>query len=144
MSSQHDHELKIASTTDQFYLVRDDNGAAMYQVIEDIPIYQPQLQFTQKDWNGGHGQVLFSAEDRYYEGQSIDTTQPGKVFLGPLITEVKENDGTALDSAPEGFFWAETAGKWLCWTALKIYIYGTTWTAATTAVSLFRHMTEFN
>ena len=131
----HDHELKIDSTTDQLTLVRDEQGRALYQVTEEIPQYQNPLTFTQRDWLGGHGQYTRTMADNYFEGQSIDTTQPGKLFLAPLITEVLESDDSELDSAPLGFFWAETAGKWLCWTTSKIYIYGTKWTAATTAIS---------
>ena len=144
MPHTHDHELKIDSTTDQFTLIRDDQGRAMYQVIEEVPPYQVNLKFVQTDWLGGHGQFAAKTNDRYFEGQSIDTTQPGRVFLGPLITEVKENDGTTLDSAPVCFFWAETAGKWLCATAGKVYIYGTTWTAATTTLAGVLQFAEFN
>lgn len=140
----HDHQLNIDGTPYEFTLVRDDQGRAMYQVIEDIPQYQANLRFTQADWIGGHGQFRHEQADRYFEGQSIDTTQPGRVFLGPLINEVKD-DSSELDSAPVGFFWAETIGKWLCHTAGKIFIYdGTDWDAATTTLARVLQIVEFN
>jgi hypothetical protein len=146
MHGKNDHELKIGSVTDQFTLARDQSGNATYTVSEDIPQYQNPLLFTQQSWLGGHGQDVSSAisRDSYYEGQSIDTTQPGKVFLGPLITEVYESDDSELDSAPVGFFWAEGAGKWLCFTAGKIYIYGTKWTAATTTLAGVKQIAEMD
>ena len=144
MPHTHDHQLNIGGTAYEFDLVRDDQGSAMYQVIEEIPQYQPNLKFTQTDWIGGHGQYAFEDEDKYFEGQSIDTTQAGRMFLAPLITEVLESDDTELDSAPLGFFWFEAAGKWLCWTTGKIYIYGTKWTAATTLIAGVLGMAELS
>uniref|UniRef100_A0A6M3K289 Uncharacterized protein n=2 Tax=viral metagenome TaxID=1070528 RepID=A0A6M3K289_9ZZZZ len=144
MPHSHDHELKIDSTTNQFYLVRDDQGAVMYQVIEEVPQYQPNLRFTQTNWIGGHGQVKYRQGDKYFEGQSIDTTQVGKLFLAPEITVVKD-DANPLDSEPVGFFWAETIGKWLCFTAGKVYIYdGTDWDAATTTLVRVKQIVEFD
>lgn len=144
----HDHELKIDSSTDQFTLVRDDNGVAMYQVIEEIPQYRNPLTFEQTNWINGHGQFEFKDGDAYFEGQSIDTTQEGRAFLGPLIVEVQEVDDTALDSAPVGFLWSATASKWLCYTSGKIYRYNISsslkWTAATTTVAGVVDMKEFN
>lgn len=144
MSNYHDHELLIGSTRDQFTLARDDNDKAMYQVIEDIPPYQPRLRFTQANWSGGHGQRIFANPTMIFEGQSIDITQDGKLFLGPAINEVYENDDSELDTAPLGFFWSETASKWLCWTTGKVYIYGTKWTAATTTLAGVTGMAEFS
>lgn len=144
MAHTHDHQLNIAGTAYEFNLVRDDQGSAMYQVLEEVPQYQPNLRFTQTNWAGGHGQVEHRKGDLYYEGQSIDTTQDGKIFLAPLITTVLESDDTALDSAPVGFFWAETIGKWLCFTAGKVYIYGTKWTAATTTLARVTQIVEFS
>ena len=89
----HDHELVIDGVTKRLDLIRDGNGSPMYQVIEDIPNYQAQLRFTQKDWLGGHGQYGFRQQDMYFEGQSIDTTQEGRVFLGPLINQVGISGG---------------------------------------------------
>ncbi len=144
MPHTHDHELEVNGVTKQFILVRDDQGRSMYQVTEDVPQYQPNLRFTQFDWNKGHGQYLFKAAGVYFEGQSVDTTIPGRVCLAPLITEVLESDDTELDSAPVGFLWAEVAGKWLCYTAGKIYIYGTKWTAATTTLVRVQQIVEYN
>lgn len=86
--STNDHEIKIGSTTKKLKLIRDDSGAALYSVIEEIPPHQSQLRFTQDNWIGGHGQYDFKEDDVYFEGQSIDTTQDGRVFLGPLIYTV--------------------------------------------------------
>jgi len=144
MAHQHDHELYIGTTTDQFDLVLDDQGRAMYQVIEEVPDYQSNLRVAQSDWKGGHGQYNFKVSDRYLEGQSIDTTQEGKVFLGPIITTVKD-DTNALDSAPVGFFWAEKIGKWLCFTAGKIYVYDDTdWDPATTTLTRVKQIAEYD
>lgn len=119
----YDHELVIGATTDRFKLIRDDTGAAMYQVSEEISQYNPELKFAQNNWIGGHGQYDVLVPDKYFEGQSIDTTVDGKVILGPLITEVKEDDDTALDSAPVCFAWFSTTSELLCATAGKIYRY---------------------
>uniref|UniRef100_A0A6M3J8Q2 Uncharacterized protein n=1 Tax=viral metagenome TaxID=1070528 RepID=A0A6M3J8Q2_9ZZZZ len=140
----HDHQLSINGTLSEYMLVTGDDGRAMYSVSEEIPQYQNPLLFTQYDWIGGHGKYNFVEGDRYFEGQSIDTTVKGKVFLGPEITEVKESDVSDLDSAPAGFFWAETPGKWLCWTASKVYLYGTAWTAASTNLVGVKQMAEVN
>jgi len=140
----YDHQLSINGTASEYYLVRDDNGKAMYEVSAAEVQYEPQLTFTQFDWIGGHGQCDYQEGDKYFEGQSIDTTQKGKVFLGPEITEVKDDDGSVLDSTPTDFFWFETVGKWLCWTAGEIYSLGTSWEAATTTVSSVKQMVEMN
>lgn len=144
MAHTHDHQLNIDGTAYEFTLVKDDQGRGMYQVIEEVPDYQSSLQFTQTDWIGGHGQFDLEDKDRYFEGQSIDTTQPGRVFLGPLITEVQEDDDTPLDSIIVGFTWAETAQKLLCWTAGKIYWWNTKWTVATTTLARVKQIVEFD
>lgn len=121
-----DHELYIygaSPTTMQLTLARE-NGKALYSVAEINAEHQEELRFTQRDWMGGHGARDFDREpDRYFEGQSIDTTQNKRVFLGPLIHLIQENDDTALDSAPLGFKWFNHASKFLCWTTSKVYIY---------------------
>jgi len=139
MSSRHDHELKINSTTDHFELMRDENGQAMYRV-ETIPKqHRDPLTFTQVSWLGGHGQHDMESDDMYFEGQSIDTTQEGRVFLGPLIIEVQESDDTDLDSAPVKFMWNPTVGELICATGGNIYRYDVgsngKWTVATTTVA---------
>ncbi|KKN22973.1 hypothetical protein LCGC14_0909760 [marine sediment metagenome] len=139
-----DHELKIGSDTQQFRLIRDENGAVMYNIRNIIPQYRDPLTFTQATWIGGHGSFARRAPDTYFEGQSIDTTQEGRVFLGPLINTVGEiGDSGNLDSAVVQFVWFEAQSKWLCATASKIYLYTTGWTAATTAVAGVTHMAEF-
>src|SRR3990167_479997 len=144
MPHTNDHELNIDGTAYQFLLARDDSNRAMYQVIEDVPQYQANLRFTQTDWQGGHGQYRYENQDLYFEGQSIDTTQKGCVFLGAEITEVRD-DTNELDSAPVGFFWSETASKWLCFTAGKVFLYdGTDWDAATTTLARVTQMVEMN
>ena len=149
MPHTHDHELKIDSTTDRFYLVKGDDGRAMYQVIEDIPEYQRDLRFTQFDWKGGHGQHTFRYGDMYYQGASIDTTEDGIVALGPLATQVLESDDTQLDSYITNFFWAETAGKLICSTNAaggtgNVYLYGTKWTVATDTIAGVLQFAEFD
>lgn len=120
-----DHELKIDSTTQPLQLIRDDSGKAMYHITDDIPEYATRLIFEQTNWIGGHGQYDFDEDkdDSFLEGQSTDTTQDGKIILGPLIVEVKEDDDTDLDSAPALFQWYNAVSEWLCATGSKIYRY---------------------
>lgn len=140
-----DHELLIGSTTYRLNLVRDDTGRAMYSVVEDIPEYSPQLIFEQTNWINGHGQYLFEDTDSFFEGQSIDTTQDGRIILGPLINEVKGVAGAELDTAPVCFFWSAINSKWLCATTGKVYVYSTVWTEVTTAgISSVTNFAEFN
>ena len=139
-----DHELKIGSTTEKFRLVRGEGGAVMYNIRNIIPQYRDPLRFTQSNWVGGHGSFERKVPDVYFEGQSIDTTQEGRVFLGPLITTVDESgNGGNLDSAVVQFIWFEALNTWLCATAGKIYLYSTVWTAATDTVAGVTHMAEF-
>ena len=139
-----DHELKIGDTTQQFRLIRGEGGAVMYNIRNIIPNYRDPLRFTQSNWIGGHGSFERKAPDVYFEGQSIDTTQDGRVFLGPLINTVGEIGDTGnLDTAVVQFIWFEAQNKWLCATAGKIYLYTTGWTAATTPVAGVTHMVEF-
>ena len=139
-----DHELKIGSDTQQFRLVRGEGDAVMYNIRNIIPQYRDPLRFTQATWISGHGNYARRAPDTYFEGQSIDTTQEGRVFLGPLINTVGEiGDSGNLDSAVVQFIWFEAQSKWLCATTNKIYLYTTGWTAATTAVAGVTHMAEF-
>ncbi len=96
ITGEFDHELKIDSTTEKFRLVRDDNKQAMYSIENFVPNYRNPLTFTQKNWVGGHGQNTMKVPDKYFEGQSIDTTQEGRVFLGGAINTVIAT-GTAID-----------------------------------------------
>ncbi len=134
----HDHELKVSGLTPSplgLDLVRDASGRAMYAVIEEVPPYQNPLWFTQDEWINGHGQGDMGDPMMYAQGQGIDTTQPGRVFLGPLKVEVLESDDTDLDSAPVCFCWFPAASTWYCATSGNVYTYGTKWTAAATALT---------
>ncbi len=118
----NDHEIKIGSTTKGLKLIRNEDGSAMYQVIEEIPQYRNPLRFTQIDWREGHGQHDFTNPSVYFEGQSIDTTQEGKVFLGPLIYSVGI-DGGDLGANPVTFVWFSAISRWMCATATKVFWY---------------------
>lgn len=121
----NDHEISIytsgAWSTKRLTLIRQE-GRALYQVTEEIPRYQDPLKFIQTDWIGGHGQFDFAQPDMYFEGQSIDTTQPGKVILGPLIYSVGISGGT-LGANPVCFIWFESISKWLAATATRVFWY---------------------
>ena len=149
MSGYYDHEIKVGSTTTQLKLLKDENGQPMYRVLENIPKYLEEMKIIQRDYKGGHGQFFLEDNDVYFEGQSVDTTIEGKLFLGPLINEVQEVDDTALDSAPVCFVWFPGATvKWLCATAGKIYRYDVAssgkWTAATTTLAGVTQMAVHN
>lgn len=136
MAQTNDHELQVGTSTERFELVRNDQEQAMYQVLEEVPQHRNPLLYEQRDWLGGHGQYAFGDHTVYFEGQSIDTTQPGKVFLGPLITEVKESDDTELDSAPVLIWWSTTKSKLFCATASKVYFLSSgKWQAAATTLA---------
>lgn len=135
--SAHDHQIRIGSDTDELTLIRDDDGRAMYQVSENIPRYRNPLEVIQTDWKGGHGQYDVKFPDVYFEGENIDTTQEGTVFLGPYPNMVIITGTVYLDSAPVKFLWCEFAtARLLCATSGKIYYYdGTNWVAAATVVA---------
>ncbi len=117
----YDHEVLIGSTKRGLTLARDQNGQAMQSIVEKVLEYQDPLYFTQSTWSGGHGQFDFVRPDQYFDGQSIDTTIEGKIFLGPLINVVDEDNDTDLDSPPVCFYWFRAAGLLLMATANKIY-----------------------
>jgi len=145
--SSHDHELNIGGTIKRIDLVRDSTGRAMYTVVEEIPRYQNPFEFTQQNWIGGHGQADFADGEVYFEGQAIDTTQEGRVFLGPLKTEVLDTASSTLDSAPVCFCWLPAAtARWLCATSGKIYWLNNSalWQAATTTVANVLDIKVFN
>ena len=119
---KYDHELKIGSTTHQLEVIRD-KGKAIYSVTEEVPSFDPQIKLVQDMWDGGHGQHDFIVPDMYFEGRSIDTTQDGRLFLGPLITEVLENDDTELIGTPRAFLWFSKTSEWLCGAGQDIYRY---------------------
>ncbi len=82
VTRSNDHELNIGGTVKSLEIMRDKDGKANYQIIEDIPAYQKPLEHTEKDWSGGHGKFWFDGKPVYYDGQSIDTTLPGVVTPG--------------------------------------------------------------
>jgi len=145
----YDHQLNINGTTSEYTLVRGDDNRAMYQVIEEAPEGPSSLRFEQTNWIGGHGQFNLKERDRYFEGQSIDTTCPSSLFLGPEIIEVKEYGGTGssttFDSAPVCFAWSESNSQWLCATAGEIYYYNTVaWVECSATVAGVKQIVEFN
>ena len=147
--TEYDHELKIGSTVYRLSLAKGDDGRAMYSVVPKIPQYRDPLRYIQDNWIDGHGQhTMTGRNSMWFEGQSIDTTQDGRVILGPLITEILESDATNLDGNPVGFQWFDATGEFLCWTAAKIYRYNVgadnEWTLATTSVAGVLDLTEFN
>jgi hypothetical protein len=93
-----DHEITIGSTTRSLNLLRDTTGKAIYSMTEDIPAHLDNILFEQHDWVGGHGQYGMVNPSMYFDGQSIDTTQEGRILLGPEIKEVKSaNTSTIKD-----------------------------------------------
>jgi len=122
---KEDHQIKIGSTTKDLIIMQDDEKRVLYKIEEDIPEHQDPLLVTQTNWIDGQGRhdVTQGDEDMYFEGASIDTTQDGRLILGPLINEVKEDDDTDLDSAPVCFLWFARTSELLCGTSGKIYRY---------------------
>ncbi len=59
-----------------------------HQIIEEPAEFKAFLESSQFDWIGGHGQLRKADLTRYLKGQSIDTTQKGRAFQGPLINTV--------------------------------------------------------
>jgi hypothetical protein len=88
MNHTHDHELTIGSVTKGLTLMRNKDGSTMYSVTENVPEYRDKTLFRQSNWTGGHGQYSTSDPVMYFDGQSIDTTQDGRILLGPLINQV--------------------------------------------------------
>lgn len=148
MPASYDHEIEIDGIKKGLTLVRDDKGSAMYSVTEEVPRYDPQLKLMMKNWIGGHGQYEFLAPDIYFDGQSIDTTQDGKITLGPQITTVGIAGGTpALDGNPVYFCWFSVISKLMMATTHKVYWYDdTNWVAKwdASAIGDIVDMAEFN
>ena len=144
----HDHEIKVGSTTKRLMLLRNPEGYAYYRTEYQELDHQAQLRFIQENWIGGHGQYNFTTPDMYFDGEGIDTTQDGCVFLGPLVNEVKEDDVSDLDSAVVCFCWFPETSELLCATSGKIYRYNVgdsgAWTAATTTVTGVTHLEVHN
>jgi hypothetical protein len=87
-NTTHDHQIQVGSTTTSLKLATDTSGTALYSVSEDTPSYNQILEIEQKNWIGGHGQHELTNPNMYFSGQSIDTTQEGRILLGPKISEV--------------------------------------------------------
>lgn len=90
--SGYDHEILVSGQNSnlpiRLHLARDQNGKAVYEVSEHVPAHDERIEWSQRNWLNGHGQYRFEDPDGYYDGQSIDTTQEGRVLLGPKITQV--------------------------------------------------------
>ncbi len=117
--SDYDHELKIDSTTEKFRLVVDDSGAGMYRIENVILPQQDPFVFAQTDWTGGYGQYQVENPAMYFDGQSIDTTQDGRVILAPLITEASYS---AASTVQENYITGNDT---------QYNFYGSTWAAQT-------------
>ena len=105
----HDHELKVDSTTKRLTLLRNPEGQAYYATLYEDLDHQPHLRFIQDNWIGGSGQYNFSVPDMYFDGESIDTTQEGVVFLGPLIYTVHSGDAASIYGTGETAGWGNIA-----------------------------------
>lgn len=88
----YDHEIIVSGQKSgnpiRLHLARGQDGKALYEVTEHIPQHDERIEWTQKDWRGGHGQYKVLDPTMFFDGQSIDTTQEGRVILGPKINEV--------------------------------------------------------
>jgi hypothetical protein len=122
--TSYEHEIRVGSVTKGLTLMRDEKKAALYSVIEEIPEYKKDLKFIMKSWNGGHGQYEYDEKERedvYFDGQNIDTTIPGKLFLGPLINSVGVTGPAALDADPVVFCWFSAISKLMMATSEHVY-----------------------
>ena len=142
--SSRDHELKIGDTTVKLTLGRDRSNSPMYQVSEALRDVNPNLSFTQTDWKGGHGYGDFLVEDAYAVGQSIDTTNDGKIILGPLINSVGISGGD-LSANPVAIKWFAAISKLMVATAAKVFWYDGTNFVEKVALTGVTHegMTEY-
>ena len=141
-----DHELKIGSTTERFRLIRGDEGV-MYNIRNIIPQYRDPLTYTQADWIDGHGNFVRRSPSAYFEGQSIDTTQEGKVFLGPLLQHQGDDQGSnaSIGAAPTHYCWFPAIGKLLCATATSTWFLDAGgWNSSTTTVANITQMVVLN
>ncbi len=118
------HEVFDGTTTTRLKLATGSNEKSLYSVKEIIPEYKQVLQLGQKDWQGGHGQFELAQPDVYFDGQSIDTTQEGRILLGPKITEVYQD--TPASILKDSY----NTGDDAAWSASIIEKLGQTFTAA--------------
>lgn len=82
----NDHEIVIGSTTQKLQLAQDDNGSAIYTVGEEVPEHRDKVIFAQSDWSGGVGQYEAIDGISVLDGQNIDISKKGEIFLGPRWT----------------------------------------------------------
>ena len=144
----YDHEIYNGTSTKGLKLIRNEDGSAMYRVIEDIPQYREPLLYTQANWIDGHGQHDKRNPDAYYEGQSIDTTQEGRVILGPLLQEQLEDDASSIP-APVIYCWFPAAdsgaGQLFCATASNLWrLDANGWDEVDSSVSGITDLKVFN
>lgn len=144
-SHSFDHELRIGNVTKKLNIVRGDGGSPMYSIAENVPDHQDVLRFIMADWKGGHGQFRHVTPDKYYDGQSIDTTQDGKIILAPLIYSVGV-DGGALDAAPTKMIWFSAISKLMLATGSQVYWYDNTYFVSKKTITgkTITDMVEFN
>ncbi len=96
-----DHELLISGQNGdnpiRLELAKDEAGRPLYRQYEKVPQYDEHFEWTQSDWRGGHGQYNLVVKSMYFDGQSIDTTQEGRILLGPKIYAVYKATTGAVD-----------------------------------------------
>ncbi len=105
-----DISLTIGSTTKQFKLAREQKRK-LWRAYEQpmVPLKQAMgspsyenlpselvLPFRQNNWRGGMGAFRAMLPDMYADGLGIDTREPNKIILGPLITTVGAIAGTVV------------------------------------------------
>ena len=102
-----DISLTINNTIKNFDLAKDEHGKKAIMIREDpvvpiralsnIPKYgdlpaDKVLAFDQSTWRGGIGQQdHYQIDDLYSDGQTIDTREPNKMFLGPSLNNTVDN-----------------------------------------------------
>jgi len=122
----NDHELALtpyaAANTKALEIMRDDDGRPIYTVSTETPEYRNPFVFEQTSWIGGHRQRDYINPFKYYEGESIDTTQDGRILLGGKIFSVGVS-GASLGAEPKHFIWFAAITKWMCATTSKVFWY---------------------
>jgi hypothetical protein len=113
-----EHEFIISGQNDSqafaLTIARDKNDAPLCQRSENVPQHDEALEWPQSNWTGGHGQKVLQDRTMYHSGRSIDTTQEGRILLGPLINEVysgttlKQSYSTGIDNKADigGIYWS--------------------------------------
>lgn len=100
-----DHEFVVSGQngSNPFRLELAEGSAKQpsYRSYEKVPQYDERIEWTQANWINGHGQYKAADPLAYFDGQSIDTTQDGRIILGPLISQVYQTS-TLKDSYTTG------------------------------------------